>query len=45
MKQTHKYYDGIPQWIRNLSKEDLDKLIDEEEKRLADLNAHIKKDG
>ena len=45
MKQTHNYYDGIPQWIRNLSKEDLDKLIEEEEKRLAELNAHIKKDG
>lgn len=44
-KQTHNYYDGIPQWIRNLSKEDLDKLIEEEEKRLAELNAHIKKDG
>lgn len=41
-KQTHNYYDGIPQWIRNLSKEDLDKLIKEEEKRLADLNAHTK---
>ena len=37
MKQTHKYYDGIPQWIRNLSKEDLDKLIKEEEKDLLNL--------
>lgn len=45
MKQTHKYYDGIPQWIKNLSKEDLDKLIEEEEKRLAELDARIKKDG
>lgn len=42
-KQTHKYYDGIPQWIRNLSKEDLDKLIEEEEKRLAELNNQTKK--
>lgn len=41
-KQTHKYYDGIPQWIRNLSKEDLDKLIEEEEKRLAELNNQTK---
>lgn len=37
MQQTHKYYDGIPQWIRNLSKEDLDKLIEEEEKDLLNL--------
>lgn len=42
MKQTHKYYDGIPQRIRNLSKEELDKRIEEEEKRLAELNAHTK---
>lgn len=42
MKQTHKYYDGIPQWIRNLPKEELDKRIEEEEKRLAELNAHTK---
>ena len=41
-KQTHKYYDGIPQWIRSLSKEDLDKLIEEEEKRLAELNNQTK---
>lgn len=41
-KQTHKYYDGIPQWIRNLSKEELDKLIKEEEKRLAELNNQTK---
>lgn len=45
MTQANNYYDGIPQWIRNLSKEELDKLIKEEEKRLAELNAHIKKDG
>lgn len=42
MKQTQNYYDGIPQWIRNLSKEDLDKLIEEEEKRLAELNNQAK---
>lgn len=41
-KQTHEYYDGIPQWIRSLSKEDLDKLIEEEEKRLAELNNQTK---
>ena len=41
-KQTHKYYDGIPQWIRNLSKEELDKRIEEEEKRLAELNNQTK---
>nr|DAI66761.1 MAG TPA: Protein of unknown function (DUF3963) [Caudoviricetes sp.] len=42
MKQAHKYYDGIPQWIRNLSREELEKRIKEEEKRLAELNAHTK---
>lgn len=42
MKQTHKYYDGVPRWIKNLTKEELEKRLKEEEKRLAELNAHAK---
>lgn len=42
MDEIHSYYDGIPQWIRNLSEEELDRRIKEEEKRLAELNAKLK---
>lgn len=44
MIRTHSYYDGIPQWIRNLSIEELDRRIKEEEKRLAELDKSQKKD-
>lgn len=38
MVRTHSYHDDIPQWIRNLSLEELDRRIKEEEKRLAELD-------
>lgn len=37
MKQTHKYYDGIPRWIKNLTKEELEKGLKKKKKDLLNL--------
>lgn len=38
MTKTHKYYDGIPEWMKNLSNEELDRLLEKEKKRLAETS-------
>lgn len=37
------YYDGIPQWIEDLSYEEREKIIAEEEKKCAEMAAQIRK--